>query len=101
MSRKSVQQLFQDLRSKNKAEGERLQNSIATNWMEFRESLKPNNVYRQIKNAAFNHWLKSPQKRNDFILTIMADLISISANNIKSFKTNMAGIFKNAFSAKK
>ena len=100
MNNKSAQHLFNELRSKNKEESEKLQKSILPNWMEFRESMKMVNLCQQMKHAILNDWLKNSEKRNDFISSFAIDLISRSVNKINSIKKNMSTIFKNAFSAK-
>ena len=45
----------------NKEESEKLQKSILSNWMEFRESMKMVNLCQQMKHAILNDWLKNSE----------------------------------------
>jgi hypothetical protein len=92
--KKTIEEWLKDKQTKNKEECIQIENNIATTWLDFKESIKPINLFWQLSYSILEKGKSSSENKSSMFNALVVNMISLAINKIIRMKGSLSTISK-------
>ncbi len=92
--KKTIEEWLIDKQTKNKEECIQIENNIATTWLDFKESIRPINLFWQLSYSILEKEKSASGNKSSLLGALAVDMISLAIKKIIQKKGSLSTMFK-------